>query len=88
MKFHHCRDHHATRELEFSYVSTKQQLNNLADIMTKALGTEKHRGFMEGYSVSKLVVVGHCLLTRVELVLFCPLAAGLFPTRFFSLQRF
>jgi len=44
VKFHHCWDLHATRELEFSYVST----NNLADIMTKALGPEKHRGFTEG----------------------------------------
>jgi len=45
VKFHHCRDLHATRELEFSYVSTN---DNLADIMTMALGPEKHRGFMEG----------------------------------------
>jgi hypothetical protein len=45
VKFHHCRDLHATRELEFSYVSTN---DNLADITTKALGPEKHRGFTEG----------------------------------------
>jgi len=45
LKIHHCRYLHTTRELEFSYVST---YNNLVDIMTKVLGPEKHRGFMEG----------------------------------------
>jgi len=32
VKFHHCRDLHATQELEFSYVSTN---DNMADIMMK-----------------------------------------------------
>jgi len=50
VKFHHCRDLHATRELEFSYVSTNV---NLADIMTKALGPEKHRGFTEGIGLRR-----------------------------------
>jgi hypothetical protein len=50
VKFHHCRDLHATRELEFSYVSTN---DNLADIMTKALGPEKHRGFTEGIGLRR-----------------------------------
>jgi len=50
VKFHHCRDLHTTRELEFSYVSTN---DNLADIMTKALGPEKHRGFTEGIGLRR-----------------------------------
>jgi hypothetical protein len=50
VKFHHCRDLHATQELEFSYVSTN---DNLADIMTKALGPEKHRGFTEGIGLRR-----------------------------------
>ena len=45
VKFHHYRNLHTTRELEFSYISTN---DNLADIMTKTLGPEKYRGFTEG----------------------------------------
>jgi len=50
VKFHHCRDLYVTRELEFSYVSTN---DNLADIMTKALGPEKHRGFTESIGLRR-----------------------------------
>jgi hypothetical protein len=50
VKLHHCRDLHATRDLEFSYVSTD---DNLADIMTKALGPEKHGFFTKGIGLQR-----------------------------------
>jgi len=50
VKFHHCYDLYATQELEFSYVSTN---DNLAYIMTKALGPEKYRRFMEGIGLQR-----------------------------------
>jgi len=43
-KLHLCRDLHASRNLEFSRVST----DNLADIMTKVLGPGKHGFFTQG----------------------------------------
>jgi len=42
-----------------------------------------------GYGVSKVVVLGLCLVTCIELALFCPLADQLFfPTRFCNCRGF
>jgi len=44
VKLHLCRDLHISGKLEFSRVSTN---DNLADIMTKALGPGKHGFFTQ-----------------------------------------
>jgi len=50
VKLHLCGDLHASGNLEFSHVSTN---NNLADIMTKALGPGKHGFFTQGIGLRR-----------------------------------
>jgi len=50
VKLYLCRDLHASGNLEFSRVSTD---DNLADIMTKALGPGKHGFFTQGIGLRR-----------------------------------
>jgi len=50
VKLHLCRDLHASGNLEFSRVSTD---DNLADITTKALGPGKHGFFTQGIGLRR-----------------------------------
>jgi len=50
IKLHLCRNLHASGNQEFSCVSTD---DNLADIMTKALGPGKHGFFTQGIGLRR-----------------------------------